>query len=176
VRRLTWIMVFTLLMSINSAWALSAKIKEAIAQKEAYFKDPKNDVLFVISAVNLDSGAEMFEKDIEIVITMTTDTGSDTSKIRTPYIIRFPMDEAMSVMLEEYRKTSGVDREKFLMQVTLSAPTIVIMAQSQANFAGVAGHVYFAGKEVLNDRSAIEYGAVNLSYTLPLRELLEAQK
>lgn len=175
-KRLIWITVFALLMSVNSAWALSAKVKEAIAQKEAYFKDPKNDVLFVISAVNLNTGAEIFERDIDITLTMTTGGSSDTSKTRTPYVMRFPMDEGMSVMLEEYRKTSGAEREKFLMQATLSAPTIVIMAQSQENFAGLFGHVYFAGKEVLDDRSAVEYGAINLSYTLPLRELLEAQK
>jgi hypothetical protein len=175
-KRLIWIMALMLLLSSSSAWALNAKTKKAIAEKEAYFKDPKNDVLFVIAAVSTRGGAEVLEEDIDVVLTMSDSSGTDTFKARTPCVMRFPMGEIIPVMLEEYNKTSGMNKEKFLMEATLKAPTITIMAQSQTSYAGVGGHVYFNGKEVSHDSSAIEYGAVSLSYTLPLREILEAQK
>jgi len=175
-KRLMWITVCTLLISINSAWALNAKVQKAIAEKEAYFKDPKNDVLFVIMAARTNGGAELIEEGISVVLTISDSSGTDTFKARTPCVMRFPMSEAMAVGLEEYRKTSGAGREKFLMQVDLSAPTITIMAQSQVSYAGLGGHVYYAGKEVFHDTSAVEYGAINLSYTLPVRQFLETQK
>ncbi len=175
-KRLIILAALSLILTTNCAWAANARIKEAIAEKDAYFKDPKNDVLFVIAAVGTRDGREVFEADVDIVLTMNDTSGSDTFKARTPYIMRFPMSEAMAGLLEEYRKTSVAEREKFLMYVDLRAPTMTIMAQSQVSFAGLGGHVYFKGKEVLHDTSAIEYGAVALSYTLPMRQILETQK
>lgn len=175
-KRLILMAMLPFILFLNCGWAPSAKTREALSQKEAYFNDPKNDVLFVITAVNIDNGSEVPDWEVEVALTMSDGSGTNTLKTRTPCVMRFPMNEAMTVMFEEYRKLSGADRERFLMEATLRPSTITIVAQSQAEYAGIGGHVYFAGKEVLYDIAAIEYGVVNLSYNLPVRELLEAAK
>lgn len=174
-RRLVFVGVLFLAMISIADAASFGSAKKAAAEKEDYFKSPGHDVLFVIEGVNLIDRRERPDEAVEVQLTISAGNDTSTDKTRTPCVMRFPMDEVVANMLSDYNKPN-TDRQKFLLDAALYSPTIVILAQSQASYAGISGHVYYAGKEVLSDKSAVEYGAINLSYTLPLKEILEAQK
>lgn len=155
----------------DSVWAGAAQTKKMLAEKEAYFKDPKHDVLVLIEAVDR-NGKSYPNQVLEITVTDALGRNSDTYKTYTPYVVRYPMDELVSGFQQNYDKLSASDKQQTLLTLPQMC-TLVLMAQEQNGLTGIKGTVYYAGKEQTYDCSAVEYGAIHLTYTLPISELLK---
>ena len=164
--------VFVLLISFSGC-ATEPVPPKFLADTDAYTKDPKNDVLVEILAVGSD-GTPYLNESVTFNMTKSFLGNTDTSRQETPYALRIPFDNFIAQAKPAYTKLSSAD--KLRAQVLLAQQLLItIVAQSQNESYGVIGIIYFAGKQQVVDKAAIPYGMINLSYSIPVEDLLNKE-
>jgi len=149
-----------------------AGIKEPLALKEAYFKEPKQDILVVIETIDKNgTPIEASWGSIEIEVHKSSGSDQDSFRTRTPYVSRRPFTELVKGLKVEYDKMSDSDKQRTILAL-IPEMTLSISAQSQSSVGCIRGTIYYAGEKQVTDSARVAYGVVNLTYTPPIEEAL----
>ncbi|MEK9179579.1 MAG: hypothetical protein AAB893_03885 [Patescibacteria group bacterium] len=139
-----------------------------------YFANPQGKVMITVASVHATEWAQI---QCHRTSGLLKKSGAKNESFKTyaPYVTVTNLSKQIDGMRALYNGASKNDK-KFLEMSMAADPLIFIYVCQNQGRGGVVGKIYFNGKEVASDVANIDYGVVNLNYTLSLNDVILEQK